>query len=72
MKERWRRYLWRVVVILGNSAGLGYYVPPPGVFDRVDPPPVPRVDPNELDEWLASVLGADPADRDRGTERDHG
>lgn len=74
MSGRAKAIAWKVVKVLANSGGLGWHVPPPAEFDRMHsssgPQPEPRVDPRELDAWLAMVLGHDdPAGQDRRGRR---
>jgi hypothetical protein len=68
MSRRGERILWKIVEFLGHAAIIGW-IPPPDAFvsshraDADPPGPAgaePLIDPVELDEWLASILGAEP------------
>jgi hypothetical protein len=69
MSGRGEQLLWKIVELLGHAAMFGWILPPPEVLVQMQPADVgtpsrveaePAIDPLELDEWLASILDAEP------------
>lgn len=71
MSGRGQRILWKIVEFLSQAAIIGFWVPPPVHAAQMGPADAggtsyaeaqPVIDPRELDDWLASILKAEPED----------
>jgi hypothetical protein len=69
VSPRGERILWKIVEFLSHAAIVGFWVPAPGSLAQMGPADAggpsqteaePVIDPRELDDWLASILNAEP------------
>jgi hypothetical protein len=71
MSGRGEPLLWKIVELLSHAAIFGWIPPPPEIFGPMQPANAgtpsqaeaeaePVIDHLELDEWLASILDAEP------------